>query len=129
MRALAANDCDLRPVDLVETQHVAAHPSIFPSAPSGLSHFLRWSRGPLWSGLWHALSAHQEPPPVSAFIGPSPRPQPAETVRSTWPLEGKDSPGFREPTADSLRSFPLDAPRAELGSPVGKRMARSTTSS
>src|SRR5206468_6115305 len=46
VRALAANDCDLRLVDLLETQHVAAHPSIFPSALSGLSHSCCQSRRP-----------------------------------------------------------------------------------
>ena len=30
MRALAADDCDLRLVDLLETEHVAAHPFTFP---------------------------------------------------------------------------------------------------
>ena len=30
MRALAADDCDLRLVDFLETEHVAAHPFTFP---------------------------------------------------------------------------------------------------
>jgi hypothetical protein len=30
VRALAADDSDLRLVDLLETEHVAAHPFIFP---------------------------------------------------------------------------------------------------
>jgi hypothetical protein len=35
VRALAANDLDLRLVDLPETQHVAAHPFTFPFSPVG----------------------------------------------------------------------------------------------
>ena len=34
MRTLATNDRNLRLVDLLETQHVAAHPSTFPFRPS-----------------------------------------------------------------------------------------------
>jgi hypothetical protein len=33
VRALAASDCDLRLVDLLEIQHVVAHPSTFPFSP------------------------------------------------------------------------------------------------
>src|SRR5205807_6085831 len=39
VRALAADDCNLCLVDLLETEHVAAHPFTFPSALSGLSRF------------------------------------------------------------------------------------------
>jgi hypothetical protein len=42
--ALAANDCDLRLVDLLETQHVAAHPSTFPIASPGKVRFSPLSR-------------------------------------------------------------------------------------
>src|SRR4249920_1623689 len=35
MRALAADDCDLRLVDLPETEHVADHPFTFPVRPVG----------------------------------------------------------------------------------------------
>ena len=40
VRALAADDCDLRLVDLPETQHVAAHPFTFPFSPVGPRVFL-----------------------------------------------------------------------------------------
>ena len=46
VRALAADDRDLRLVDLLETQHVAAHPSTFPFSPSGLAHSCCRSRRP-----------------------------------------------------------------------------------
>src|ERR687898_889328 len=39
VRALAAGDCDLRLVDLPETQQVAAHPFTFPFSPRRASRF------------------------------------------------------------------------------------------
>ena len=48
VRALAANDRDLRLVDLLETQHVVAHPSTFPLSPLGpLSFLLSVARTPV----------------------------------------------------------------------------------
>ncbi len=38
LRAFAANDRDLRPVDLLESQYIAPHPSSLPLESRGLSH-------------------------------------------------------------------------------------------
>src|SRR5437764_14206991 len=87
----------------------------------------RW-RAPVTSSAVQSRRQAEAEASQNAFIGPPPCPQPAETVRSAWSRGGKESPGFPEPTADTLRSSPLDAPRAELGNQVGTWMARSTTS-
>ncbi len=56
VRALATNDRDLAPVDLLETQHVAAHKLTFPFSPSGGLLFLVCGRrlGGTACGLPHA---------------------------------------------------------------------------
>ncbi len=72
LRAFATNDGDLRLVDLLETQHVVAHPATFPLGPIGPSFRLSITRTPLVRLVGCIVSTSgalaTRPPPWCMFV-------------------------------------------------------------
>ena len=106
VRALAANDRDLRPVDLLETQHVAAHPLTWFATHA--PHRESPSRPP--SRLtcpWTEFGVGASPPPKGDGVHCAPRRMTIQTADLERPEPAVAPAGHRLHALDALRGFAL----------------------